>query len=499
MDKSYILSLDQGTTSSRALLFNKKGEKVGCEQKEFSQIFSDDGWVEQDPMEILETQLQVCKDIIKNSGISPSQIAGIGITNQRETTVMWNKNTGKPVYNAIVWQCRRTAGICRKYIDQGLEKFFLNKTGLLIGPYFSATKIQWILENVAGVKEQAQKGEILFGTIDSWLIWNLTAGKTHCTDYSNASRTMLFNIHTLKWDKEILGLLDIPSNILPEAVPSSGLMGVCDKSIFGAEIPITGCAGDQQAALFGQCCFSEGDVKNTYGTGGFLLMNTGDKPITSKNGLLTTIAWGLDNKVCYALEGSVFVSGAVIKWLRDELEIISTAAETEEIARSVPDTNGVYIVPAFVGLGAPYWDPAARGSVSGLTRGANKKHLVRAALEAMAYQTLDVLNAMEADTGVLNSIKVDGGGAQNNFLMQFQADILGRTVVRPSNVESTAMGAAFLAGLGCGFWENTDEIKSISNQFTEFAPSMDVSRRETLIKGWKKAVERSLKWSVEQG
>lgn len=495
MRKTYILSLDQGTTSSRALLFNKKGETVGCEQKEFSQIFINDGWVEQDPLEILESQLTVCQDVIKNTGISPDEIAGIGITNQRETTVMWNKNTGKPVYNAIVWQCRRTAPICEEYIDQGLEKFFLNKTGLLIDPYFSATKIKWILDNVDGVRESAQNGDILFGTIDSWLIWNLTGGKVHCTDYSNASRTMLFNIHTLTWDKEILGLLDIPAKILPKAVPSSGFMGMCDETIFGAEIPITGCAGDQQSALFGQCCFSKGDVKNTYGTGGFLLMNTGETPVTSQNGLLTTIAWGIDNKVFYALEGSVFVSGAVIKWLRDELEIISAAAETEGIALSVPDTNGVYIVPAFVGLGAPYWDPAARGSISGLTRGVNKKHIVRAALEAMAYQTLDVLTAMEADTGTLNSVKVDGGGAQNNFLMQFQADILGRTVVRPSNVESTAMGAAFLAGLGCGFWKNTDEIKSITNKFTEFTPSMENDQRQRLISGWKKAVERSLKWS----
>lgn len=495
MEQKYILSLDQGTTSSRALLFNRKGETIGCEQMEFKQIFSEDGWVEHDPSEILETQLHVCRNVIRKTGINPEQIAAAGITNQRETTVMWNKNTGKPVYNAIVWQCRRTSQICEDYINQGLEKFFLDKTGLLIDPYFSATKIKWILDNVDGVREQAQNGEILFGTIDSWLIWNLTGGRVHCTDYSNASRTMLFNIHTLTWDKEILGLLDIPQEILPEVMPSSGFMGNCDKSIFGADIPITGCAGDQQAALFGQCCFSKGDVKNTYGTGGFLLMNTGEKPIASKNGLLTTIAWGLDNKVCYALEGSVFVSGAVIKWLRDELAMISSASETEEIAQSVPDTNGVYIVPAFVGLGAPYWDPAARGSISGLTRGANKKHIVRAALEAMAYQTLDVLTAMEADTGTLNSVRVDGGGSQNGFLMQFQADILGRRVLRPLNVESTAMGAAFLAGLGCGFWKNIDEIKAVSNRFTEFVPSMESERRESLIKGWKKAVGRALKWS----
>ena len=491
----YILSLDQGTTSSRALLFNKKGEPIGCEQREFSQIFKNDGWVEQDPVEIFQTQLQVCQDVIKNAGVSASEIEGIGITNQRETTVLWDKNTGEPVYNAIVWQCRRTAPLCDEYIAKGLEKFFLNKTGLLIDPYFSATKIKWILENVEGVRERAENGEILFGTIDSWLIWNLTGGKVHCTDYSNASRTMLFNIHTLEWDKEIIGLLDIPECILPKVTSSSGVMGVCKKHIFGDEIAITGCAGDQQAALFGQCCFSKGDVKNTYGTGGFLLMNTGDKPVTSQNGLLTTIAWGIDDKISYALEGSVFVSGALIKWLRDELELISTAAETEDIAFSVDDTNGVYIVPAFVGLGAPYWDPTARGIITGLTRGANRRHIVRAALEAMAYQTLDVLNAMEADTGALNTIKVDGGASQNNFLMQFQADILGRTIVRPVNVESTAIGAAFLAGLGCGFWKSMDEIKSIASNFTEFAPSMSDDKKHELITGWKKAVSRSLKWS----
>ncbi|MDO5125942.1 MAG: glycerol kinase GlpK [Ruminococcus sp.] len=495
MNKKYILSLDQGTTSSRALIFDIKGEVVGCERKEFSQIFINDGWVEQDPLEILETQLTVCREVIKNTGISADEIAGIGITNQRETTVIWDKNTGKPVYNAIVWQCRRTAQCCEEYKNNGLEKFFQDKTGLLIDPYFSATKIKWILGNVDGAREKAENGEILFGTIDTWLIWNLTGGKVHCTDYSNASRTMLFNIHTLQWDEEILEFMGIPSQILPKVVQSSGFMGMCKKEIFGVEISITGCAGDQQSALFGQCCFSKGDVKNTYGTGGFLLMNTGDEPVTSDNGLLTTIAWGLENKVCYALEGSVFVSGALIKWLRDELELISTASETEQIALSVPDTNGVYIVPAFVGLGAPYWDSSARGTIIGLTRGANKRHIIRASLEAMAYQTLDVLASMEADTGTLNTIRVDGGASQNNFLMQFQADILGRAVVRPYNVESTAMGVAFLAGLGCGLWKSVDEIKSIASNFTEFIPTMDTAERIAHINGWKRAVERSLKWN----
>ncbi len=495
MNKKYILSLDQGTTSSRALIFDSKGEVVCCEQKEFSQIFINDGWVEQDPLEILETQLTVCREVIKNTGISADEIAGIGITNQRETTVIWDKNTGKPVYNAIVWQCRRTAQCCEEYKNNGLEKFFQDKTGLLIDPYFSATKIKWILDNVDGAREKAENGEILFGTIDTWLIWNLTGRKVHCTDYSNASRTMLFNIHTLQWDEEILEFMGIPSQILPKVVQSSGFMGMCKKEIFGAEISITGCAGDQQSALFGQCCFSKGDVKNTYGTGGFLLMNTGDEPVTSDNGLLTTIAWGFENKVCYALEGSVFVSGALIKWLRDELELISTASETEQIALSVPDANGVYIVPAFVGLGAPYWDSSARGTIIGLTRGANKKHIIRASLEAMAYQTLDVLASMEADTGALNTIRVDGGASQNNFLMQFQADILGRAVVRPYNVESTAMGVAFLAGLGCGLWKSVDEIKSIASNFTEFIPTMDTAERIAHINGWKRAVERSLKWN----
>lgn len=488
----YILSLDQGTTSSRAVLYNEKAEICGIEQIEYKQIFTENGWVEHDPEDILNSQIQAAVNVIKNTGTDPESIAAIGITNQRETTIIWDKITGKPVYNAVVWQCRRTADICEGYKNQGLEKFFQDKTGLLIDPYFSATKIKWILDNVDGAREKAEKGELLFGTVDSWLIWNLTGGRVHCTDYTNASRTMLFNIHTLKWDKEIMGLLGIPSTLMPKTVPSSGKIGICRREIFGAEIPITGCAGDQQAALFGQCCFIEGDVKNTYGTGGFLLMNTGETPVRSSNGLLTTIAWGLNGKVSYALEGSVFVSGAVVKWLRDELGIISSAAETEEIARSVGSTNGVYVVPAFTGLGAPYWEPSARGAILGLTRGSGKAHIVRACLEAIAYQTVDVLNAMEEDTKALNVIKADGGACANNFLMQFQADILGRTITRPKNVESTATGAAYLAGLGAGVWTDTDELLSLSGNLDEFRPSMEDAVREDLLKGWNNAVRRVL-------
>lgn len=488
--EKYILALDQGTTSSRAVLFNKKGEICGVEQLEYPQIFTSDGWVEHDPYDILNSQLNAAKNVIANSGISPSDIMGIGITNQRETTIIWDKATGKPVYNAIVWQCRRTAAMCEEYKAQGLEKFFRDKTGLLIDPYFSATKIKWILDNVEGVRERAEKGELLFGTVDSWLIWNLTGGKVHCTDYTNASRTMLFNIHTLTWDKEIMGLLGIPSFLMPEVVPSSGRIGVCKKDIFGTEIPITGCAGDQQAALFGQYCFIEGDVKNTYGTGGFLLMNTGKTPIKSAHGLLTTIAWGINGQVSYALEGSVFVSGAVVKWLRDQLGLIKSAAETEDIAKSVETTGGVYVVPAFTGLGAPYWDSSARGAIVGLTRGSNKAHIVRACLEAIAYQTVDVLKAMEEDTKALNVIKADGGACANNFLMQFQADILGRTIARPKNVESTATGAAYLAGLACGMWSNTDELLALCGQLDEFRPSMEDDTRKRLLDGWKIALGR---------
>lgn len=493
--KKYILALDQGTTSSRAVLFDKSGAKIYAAQYEFPQIFPKAGWVEHDPADILDSQLKAVKDCIeyvKSTGDTVEDIAAIGVTNQRETTIIWDKATGKPVYNAIVWQCRRTADYCRHLEEQGLGKFFQNKTGLLIDPYFSATKIKWIFDNVEGVRERAQNGELLFGTVDTWLIWNLTGGKVHVTDYTNASRTMLFNIHTLEWDKEILGLLGIPECMLAKVSDCSAELGVTDESVIGASIPICGCAGDQQAALFGQCCFMKGDVKNTYGTGGFLLMNTGEECVDSKNGMLTTIAWGIDGKVTYALEGSVFVSGAVVKWLRDELGLIKTAEETAEIAQSVEDNGGVYFVPAFVGLGTPYWDSEARGLICGLTRGSNRAHIVRAALEAIAYQTADVIKAMEDDTSSLNLIKVDGGASQNDFLMQFQADILGRSIIRPKNVESTAMGAAFLAGLKCSMWESSDELNRISQKFREFIPSVSAEKRDELISGWKDAVRRTL-------
>ena len=447
--KEYILSLDQGTTSSRAVLFNAKGEKVASVQKEYPQIFPGNGWVEHDPMDILESQLSSAREVIAKAGITAEDVAAIGIANQRETTILWDKNTGKPVYNAIVWQCRRTSEDCARMESQGLQKFFKDKTGLLIDPYFSATKIKWILENVEGVRERAEKGEILFGTVDCWLIWNLTGGRVHVTDYSNASRTMLFNIHTLEWDREILGLLGIPSCMLPEVKECSGDLGETEENIFGSRIKIAGCAGDQQAALFGQCCFREGDVKNTYGTGGFLLMNTGEKPVESRHGLLTTIAWGIGGK-------------------------------------------GVYFVPAFVGLGAPYWKPEARGMITGLTRGTNRCHIVRATLEAMCYQTYDVLRAMEEDAGAIGSIKADGGAANNDFLMEFQADILGHSVIRPYNVESTATGAAYLAGLGCGLWGSMEELVGVSDKFREFIPSMSESKRSDLISGWKKAVQAAI-------
>lgn len=492
--KKYILSLDQGTTSSRAVLFDKDGRKVFAAQYEFPQIFPKAGWVEHDPKDILDSQLRAVRDCIEQlsvMGEDPSEIAAIGVTNQRETVIIWDKQTGEPVCNAIVWQCRRTAETCARLEEQGLGKFFRSKTGLLIDPYFSATKIKWILENVEGVRERAERGELLFGTVDTWLIWNLTGGKVHATDHTNASRTMLYNIHSLEWDREILGLLGIPEGILPEVRSSSGDFGVTDKSLLGWEIPICGCAGDQQAALFGQCCYRRGDVKNTYGTGGFLLMNTGEECVESKNGLLTTIAWSVEGRVTYALEGSVFVSGAAIKWLRDQLGIIQSAEETAGLAESVPDNGGVYFVPAFVGLGTPYWDSEARGVICGLTRGSGRAHIVRAALEAIAYQTADVIGAMEEDTSALGRIRVDGGASQNDFLMQFQADILDRSIIRPQNVESTATGAAFLAGLHCGFWRDREELERASQSFMEFVPAMDTEKREELKKGWKKAVERS--------
>lgn len=487
----YIMSIDQGTTSSRAVIFDKGGNIVSIAQKEFTQYYTGDGYVEHDAEEIYSSQLEVCRRAIEKAGLTSADIAAIGITNQRETTIVWDKNTGKPVYNAIVWQCRRTAAFCETLKSQGLTQFFRDKTGLLIDPYFSASKLRWILDNVEGAREKANKGELLFGTVDCWLMWKLSGGRAHVTDYSNASRTMLFNINTLEWDTEILGLLGIPASMMPKVVNSSGFICETDKEIFGTPIVISGCAGDQQSALFGQCCFDEGDVKNTYGTGGFLLMNTGDKVIKSTSGLLSTIAWGINGKVTYALEGSVFIAGAVVKWLRDELEMIKTASETAELAKSVDDTNGVYIVPAFVGLGAPYWDSGARGIITGLTRGASKKHIVRAALEAIAYQTCDVLDAMEKDTGGLKTIKADGGASSNDFLMQFQADVLARTVVRPGNVESTATGAFMLAGLGCGYFKDIAEVTRLGSTFEKFTPSMDESRRAALLEGWAKAVARS--------
>lgn len=488
----YIMSIDQGTTSSRAVIFDRNAEVVSVAQHEFTQFYPQNGYVEHDPDEIWATQLEVCTDAMQKAGIGASDIAAIGITDQRETTVVWDKQTGRPVYNAIVWQCRRTADLCRSLEKKGLSDMIRSKTGLLIDPYFSAGKIKWILDNVSDARARAERGELLFGTIDCWLMWKLSGGKAHVTDYSNASRTMLFNIHTLEWDKELLDLFGIPECMMPKAVNSSGSICETAPEIFGKSIPITGCAGDQQSALFGQCCFDRGDVKNTYGTGAFLLMNTGDKPASSSSGLLTTIAWGIDKKVSYALEGSVFIAGAVVKWLRDELEMIGTAAETEFLAKSVPDNGGVYLVPAFVGLGAPYWDSEARGTITGLTRGAGKRHIVRAALESIAYQTCDVLAAMEKDTGRLGSVKADGGASANNFLMQFQADIAARQINRPRNVESTALGACFLAGLGCGYFGSTDELRGLGSAPEAFVPKMPESTRKALLEGWHDAVRRTM-------
>ncbi|AAM25180.1 glycerol kinase GlpK [Caldanaerobacter subterraneus] len=494
----YVMALDQGTTSSRAIIFDHSGKMIASLNKEFRQIYPKPGWVEHDPMEIWESQIEVAKGVIEKAGIKPEDIAAIGITNQRETTVVWDKNTGKPIYNAIVWQCRRTAPICDDLKNKGFDKKIREKTGLVVDAYFSGTKVKWILDNVEGAREKAERGELLFGNIDTWLIWNLTRGKVHVTDYSNASRTMLFNIHELKWDKEILEELNVPENMLPEVKPSSHVYGYTDKSIFGVEIPIAGDAGDQQAALFGQACFKPGMAKNTYGTGCFMLMNTGEKAVPSKTGLLTTIAWGIDGKVEYALEGSIFITGAAIQWLRDELRIIDNAPQSEEYALKVEDTNGVYVVPAFVGLGAPYWDMYARGVIVGLTRGAKREHIIRATLESIAYQTRDVLEAMQEDSGIkLQALKVDGGASANNFLMQFQADILGVPVDRPQVIETTALGAAYLAGLAVGFWNSREEIEKNWNIDRRFEPAMEEEKREKLYRGWKKAVERAMKWAEE--
>lgn len=494
--KKYILALDQGTTSSRAIVFDKDGLIVGTSQKEFTQIYPKAGWVEHDAMEIWGTQSGVAREVLEKTGVRPEEIAAIGVTNQRETTVVWDKVTGKPIYNAIVWQCRRTAAICDDLKAKGWEEKIRQKTGLVIDAYFSGTKIKWILDNVEGARERAEKGELLFGNIDTWLIWNLTRGKVFVTDYSNASRTLLYNIKELKWDKEILEELDIPMSMLPEVKPSSCIYGYTDPQTFGgAEIPIAGDAGDQQAALFGQACYEPGMAKNTYGTGCFMLMNTGEKPIESKNGLITTIAWGIGEKVVYALEGSIFIAGASIQWLRDELKLVYDAAQSEYYANLVDDTHGVYVVPAFTGLGAPYWDMYARGAVFGLTRGTKREHLVRATLESIAYQTKDVLEAMQEDSGItLKTLKVDGGASANNFLMKFQADILDVPVRRPQVLETTALGAAYLAGLAVGFWKDQDEIKAKWAEDKEFTSSMKEEDRIKKYRGWKKAVKRSMNW-----
>ena len=499
MSKKYIMSLDQGTTSSRAILFDKEGNIVATSQKEFTQIYPKAGWVEHNAMEIWGSQSGVMREVLETNSIRPDQIVAIGITNQRETTIVWDKNTGKPIYNAIVWQCRRTSDICDNLKEKGYEENIREKTGLLVDAYFSGTKIKWILDNVEGAREKANRGELLFGTVDTWLIWNLTRGKVHVTDYSNAARTMLYNIKDLKWDDEILDILDIPKSMLPDVKPSSHVYGYTDEAMLaGAKIPIAGCAGDQQSALFGQTCFEEGSAKNTYGTGCFMLMNTGEKLVESKNGLLTTIAWGVDGKVEYALEGSIFIAGAAIQWLRDELKILYNAKQSEFYANSVENTNGVYVVPAFAGLGAPYWDMYARGSIMGLTRGANREHLVRATLESIAYQAKDILEAMQEDSGIkLKNLKVDGGASSNNFLMQFQSDMLDVNIDRPKVVETTALGAAYLAGLAVGFYKNKEDIKKSWIIDKEFTPNMSEEKRALLYRGWKRAVQRSLQWAKE--
>ena len=489
MDK-YIMALDLGTTSCRCIIFDKNGRICSAAQKEFTQYFPQPGWVEHDAEEIWATQTGLMYEAMSKIDITINEIAGIGITNQRETTVLWDKETGRPVHKAIVWQCRRTAGYCDELKKLGMAEFFRTKTGLVLDAYFSATKLRWLLDNVIGARERAEKGELLFGTVDSWIIWKLTGGKVHVTDYSNASRTMLFNIHTLKWDEEILRVLKIPQQILPEVKPSSHVYGYTDSKLFGREVPIAGAGGDQQCALFGQTCFERGEVKNTYGTGGFMLMNTGTSPVNSHNGLVTTIAWGVDDKVEYALEGSIFVAGAAVQWLRDELGLIRDAAESEVLAKSVPDANGCYVVPAFVGLGAPYWDQYARGAIVGLTRGVNRNHIVRATLESIAYQVNDVLTAMQEDSGMpITSLRVDGGACDNDFLMQFQADILNTSVVRPYCIETTAMGAAYLAGLSVGYWRSKEEILANHVIAAEFKPQMGQAKRESLLQGWHNAVK----------
>ena len=494
--KKYIMALDGGTTSNRCILFDHAGHICSMAQREFTQYFPKPGYVEHDADEIWASMLGVAVEAMNKINASAEEIAAIGITNQRETTIVWDKNTGKPIYNAIVWQCRRTAAYCDELRDQGLTDMIRNRTGLVIDPYFSATKINWLLDNIEGARERAEAGELLFGTVETWLIWKLTKGRLHITDYSNASRTMLFNIHELCWDRELLRLFDIPEAMLPKVVDSSSVYGMTDPSFLGGAIAIGGAAGDQQSALFGQCCFEKGDSKCTYGTGGFLLMNTGDRPIASAHGLITTLAWGINGKPSYALEGSIFVAGAAVQWLRDELRLIDSAPDSEYMARKVEDTNGCYVVPAFTGLGAPYWDQYARGAIVGLTRSVNKYHLIRATLESIAYQVNDVLRAMEADSGIqLPALRVDGGASANDFLMQFQSDIIGVPVIRPACVETTALGAAYLAGLSSGFWKDTSEIKEHMDCPSTYVPGMSEAERCGLVSGWKRAVDRARDWA----
>ncbi len=494
----YIMALDAGTTSNRCILFNEKGEIVSVAQKEFTQIFPQPGWVEQDANEIWSTQLGVAVEAISKIGVSANEIHAIGIANQRETTIVWDKVTGEPVYHAVVWQCRRTSEFCDELKERGLTKLFRDKTGLVIDAYFSATKLKWILDQVPEARERAKKGELLFGTVDTWLMWKLTKGRVHATDYSNASRTMMYNINELCWDKEILDILDIPECMLPEVMPSSGLYGKTDSSFLGGEIPIAGVAGDQQAALFGQTCFLPGEAKNTYGTGCFLLMNTGTKPVFSDNGLVTTLAWGIDGKVNYALEGSIFIGGASVQWLRDELRLIDSAEDSEYMARKVKDTNGCYVVPAFTGLGAPYWNQYARGTIVGLTRGVNKYHIIRATLESIAYQVSDVLRAMEADSGItLSALKVDGGASANDFLMQTQADIIQTPVNRPICLETTALGAAYLAGLAVGYWKDFEDIRRNAGVSRAFVPEITQQECQERLDGWKRAVGCAISWTKQ--
>ncbi len=493
--EKYIMALDQGTTSCRCILYDKKGQVKSVAQKEFLQIYPQSGWVEHDPMEIWSVQVGVAQEALYKINLTYKNIEAIGITNQRETAVIWDKATGQPIYNAIVWQCRRTADFCNDLKERGLEETVRKKTGLIIDAYFSATKIRWILDHVSGAREKAKKGELCFGTMETWLIWRLTGGKVHVTDYSNASRTMLFHIQDLTWDEELLKELEIPSSLLPQVLPSSHLYGMTDPTIFGGEIPISGAAGDQQAALFGQACFAPGEAKNTYGTGCFLLMNTGEQPVFSNNGLLTTIAWGLDQKISYALEGSVFVAGAAIQWLRDELHMIEDAAQSEKVAMEVLDTNGVYVVPAFVGLGAPHWNPYARGMILGLSRGTNRNHVVRATIESLAYQTHDLIKAMEEDCKIpMRVLKVDGGASSNNFLMKFQSDITNIPVERPDSVETTSLGAAYLAGLAVGYWKNKEDVLKHCSGNRRFQPDMEESLRKEYLEGWKRAVKCALLW-----